>query len=79
VLTKQWCLDKVLDVARVKVDYEKLLPKQRKAVEAFVCYHVLLSWLTFRVMPHHHMPSTELILLHDPITQGTHTSTTPCR
>ena len=29
VLTKQWCPDKALDVARVRVDYEKLLPQQR--------------------------------------------------
>ena len=77
----------MLDVARVKVDYEKLLPKQRKAVEAFVCFRVLsswlqeelLSWLTFGVVPHRQTSSTELILLHDPIRQKTHNSTTACR
>jgi len=42
VLTKQWRLDQALDVARVRVDYEKLLPKQRKAVEAFVSVFVHL-------------------------------------
>jgi len=29
VLTKQWHLDKALDVARWRMEYEKLLPKQR--------------------------------------------------
>ena len=38
---KQWCLDKVLDVARGKMEYETL-PKQRKAVEAFISVFVCL-------------------------------------
>jgi len=32
----QWRLGKALDVARVRVDYEKLLPKQRKPSSVFV-------------------------------------------
>ena len=75
----------------VRVDYEKWLPKQRKAVEAFISVFVRLaadyrksfchgylplystvctvqySPLTGYVVPHCHTPSTELILLHDPI------------
>jgi len=43
VLTKQWRLDKALDVARVRVDYEQLLPKQRKVAEAFDSVFVHLA------------------------------------
>jgi len=101
VLTKQWHLDKALDVARVRLDYEKSLLKQIKVVE--VCFCALSSWLqedvlswlpsivfdrlycsvlsTHGVVPHRHMPSTELILLHDPINakNGLQTSTTAFR
>ena len=46
VPTKQWHLDQALDVARVRVDYEKLLPKQRKDVESLrLCIRTLSSWL----------------------------------
>ena len=46
VLTIQRGLDKALDVARVRVDYEKLLPKQRKDVESLrLCIRTLSSWL----------------------------------
>jgi len=50
VLTKQWPLDKALDVARVRVDCDELLLKQRKAVEAFVSVFVHLAagyWKSF--------------------------------
>ena len=40
MLTKQLRLDKALDATRVRVDYEKSLLKQRKAVEAFVSVFV---------------------------------------
>jgi len=55
VLTKQWCLDKTLDVARVRVVYEavaeafisewfmKLLLKQKWAVKAFISVFVHLT------------------------------------
>jgi len=35
ILMKQWHLERALDIARGRMDYEKLFPKQRKAVEAF--------------------------------------------
>ena len=35
ILMKQWHLERALDITRGRMDYEKLLPKQRKAVEAF--------------------------------------------
>jgi len=53
VLTKQWPLDKALDVARVRVDYDELLLKQRKAVEAFVSVFVHLAagyWKSFYLL-----------------------------
>ena len=34
MLTKQWCIDKARNVARDRIGYEKLFPKQIKAVEA---------------------------------------------
>ena len=60
MLTKQWHLEKALDVARGRMDYEKLLPKQRITVEAFICIHALtsrlqeelLSWLPSIVFDH---------------------------
>ena len=43
VLTKQWHLDKALDVARVRVDCEESLPNKRKLVEAFISVFVHLA------------------------------------
>ena len=37
---KQWRLDKALDASGGRMGYEMLLPKQRKAVEAFVTVFV---------------------------------------
>jgi len=92
VLTKQWCLDKALAVARGRMGYKKVLPKQRKAVETFISvfvnlpagYSKSLSQLpsivfshlscsilfAYGVVPHHHTPSTELILLHVPMNKS---------
>jgi len=61
---KQWHLDKALDASGGRMGYEMLLPKQRKAVEAFVtvfvhlpagyrkrfCHGYLLSYLTVGVV-----------------------------
>jgi len=42
VLTKQWCLQNALVVARVRTDYDKLLPKQREAVVVFISVFIHL-------------------------------------
>ena len=42
VLTKQWQLDKALDVARVRVDSEESLPNKKK-LEAFISVFVYLA------------------------------------
>ena len=55
VPTKQWHLDQALDVARVRVDYEKLLPKQRKAV-AFVSVFVCLAAGCGKSFCHSYLP-----------------------
>ena len=43
VLTKQWHLDKALDVARVRVDCVELLPNKKKLVEVFISVFVYLA------------------------------------
>ena len=48
--------DKALDVARVRVDYEKLLPKKRKAVEAFISVYVHLAAAYRKSFCHGYLP-----------------------
>ena len=66
ILTKQWRLDKALDVARVRVDYEKLLLKQRKVVEAFISLFVCLAagYGTSSVMATFHCIRLSVCTLH---------------
>ena len=50
-------LDKALDVAGGRLEYEKLLPKQRKAVEAFVSVFVCLPSGYRKSFCHSYCPS----------------------
>ena len=56
VLIKQWRLDKALNVARVRVDYEKILPKLRKAVVPFVSIFVHLAASYRKSFCHGYLP-----------------------
>ena len=70
VLTKQWRLDKALDVARVRVDYERSLLKQIKVVEAFVSVFVHLTAGYRKSFCHGYRPSysTVCTVQYSPLT-----------
>jgi len=68
VLTIQRRLDKALDVAGVRVDYEKLLPKQRKDVEAFISVFTRLA-AGYRKSFCHGYHSTVYIVKYSPLTR----------
>jgi len=70
MLTKQWRLDKALDVARVRVDYEKLLLKQRKVVEAFISLFVCLAagYGPRDIFCHGYLPLYSTVCLYSPLT-----------
>lgn len=65
---KQGCLDKVLDVARVRLHYEQL-PKQRKVVEAFVSVFVCLAADYRKSFHHSYLPlySTVCTVQYSPV------------
>jgi len=54
IQTKQWCL---AYVAQVRMDYEKLLPKQRKAAKAFVSVFMCLAAGYKKSFCHGYLPS----------------------
>jgi len=61
MLTKQWHLEKALDVAGGRMDYEKLLPKQRTTVEAFIFVFMRLPAGYKKSFCHGYLPSYSTI------------------
>ena len=66
VLTKQCCLNKALYIAGGRMEYVAGAEKgSRSLLSPYSCaYH---NFPLMGLVSHHHMPSTELILFHDPI------------
>ena len=70
VLTKQWCLEKALDVAGGRMEYEQLFLKQRKAVDASVSVSVRLQAGYRKSFCHGYLPSylTVCTVQYSPLT-----------
>ena len=70
ILMKQWHLERALDIARGRMDYEKLLPKQRKAVEAFFSVFACLPAGYRKNFCHGNLPlySTVCAVQYSPLT-----------